>query len=220
MTPDRDTAHALLARLYPDRHATAVGRATLAQVAGGKGSDDAEFDDDTVFVGSFPGVTVVCSRELTHRRPSAVGVNWLHTLASENIYLIVSDAAGGWGSFGAWEQGTLRRAFGAGAIEFYEDEGIPFLWERPYWSGEHPMRWPADAVPHPEALPFHPRRLVEAANAAWLGFRYVGRGDGEPAPADIEVWSFALHRPGEPVPPTASTAQQTKRSWWRRAAGL
>lgn len=219
-TPDRDTAHALVTRLHPDRHVTAGGRATLAQVAAGKGPDDTEFDDNTVFVGSFPGVTVVCSRELIHRRPSAVDANWLHTLASENTYLIVSDAAGGWGSFAAWERGTLRRAFGAGAIEFYEDEGIPFLWERPYWSGEHPMRWPAGSVPHPEALPFHPRRLVEAANAAWLGFRYVGRTEGEPEPSGIDVWSFILHRPGEATPPAAPAGQQPTRSWWRRAVGL
>lgn len=206
-TPERDTAHALLARLYPDLRSTPLGRVSLRQAT-------REAADGTVFVGSFPGVTVVCSTDLAFRRPSSLPDSTVHTLACEHTYLIVSDAPGSWGAFGAWHRGTPRRAFGAGAVEFFEDDGLPFLWERPFWSGEYPIRWPAGVPPHPQALPFHPRRLVEAANAAWLGFRYVGCLDDEPRPEEIEVWAFTLRDPTGSEPVAAPAPR--RRRWWRR----
>ncbi|WP_435277992.1 DUF6928 family protein [Rhodococcus yananensis] len=202
--PERDTAQALLTRLYPERGSVPLGRVSLRQATTSSG-------DDTVFVGCFPGVTVVCTADLAFRRPSLLPDPTLHTLACEDTYLIVSDAPGAWGAFGAWHRGTPRRAFGAGAVEFFEDDGLPFAWERPFWSGEHPIRWPAGVPPHPQSLPFHPRRLVDAANAAWLGFRFVGCPDDEPRPDDIEVWAFALRDPApDPHPATPARRRRTR----------
>ncbi|MEE2033212.1 DUF6928 family protein [Rhodococcus chondri] len=212
--PDCGAAQRLLQRLFPEQNADPVGRVSLRRAAGG--SDDADGGAAQVFVGSYPGVTVVCSRDLMFRRPSTLPERWIHTLASEQTYLVVSDPPGAWGAFGAWERGTLRRSFGASPVEFFEDEGIPFVWERPFWAGDHPISWPAHIAPHPQALPFHPRRLVDTANAAFLGYRYVGRTDGELDPDDVEVWGFALRSQDEPDPPPSGTAPVRHR-WWRRA---
>lgn len=209
--PDPEAARALLGRLFPDRHPAAIGRVPLSLAAHGGDPGGKQ-----VFVGSYPGVTVVCSSELSLRTPSQLPLRWRQTLAAEHTFLTVSDAPGAWGAFAAWERGTLRRAFGASTVEFFEDEGVPFAWERPFWAGEHPIRWPAEVAPPPHSLPFHPRRLVEHANAAWLGFRYVGRLAAEPDPADIEVCGFELRDREE----TAPAPRRRRPSWWRRTARL
>lgn len=71
----------------------------------------------------------------------------------------------------------------------------------------------AERTPSPESLPFHPRKLVEEAHGAWLGFRYVGRRDDELDPRNIDTWSFTLRTP---VPQISVPAPKT--SWWRRLA--
>lgn len=209
--PDPEASRVLLGRLFPGRRPVDLGRVPLTQAA--QGGDPGK---QQVFVGSYPGVTVVCSSELHLRTPSALPLRWRQTLAAEHTFLTVSDPPGAWGAFAAWERGTLRRAFGASTVEFFEDEGVPFPWEHPFWAGRHPIRWPADITPPAQSLPFHPRRLVEQANAAWLGFRYVGRPATEPDPAGIEVWAFELLDKDEPV----IAPRRTRPSWWRRAARL
>lgn len=204
---DRKTAHALVGRLHPGMSSEPLDRVPLAQAAAG--------DPGRVYVGSFPGVTVVCSRDLAATRPSQLPESWRRTVASENTYLVVSDPTGARGAVGAWRRGMLRRAFDATPVDIAEDDGLPFVWERPFWGGEFPIRWPLDVLPDPQALPFHPRRFAEAANAAWLGFRYTGRAGGELDPHEIEVWGFEVYREGE-RPPTArdEPARPPARRWW------
>jgi len=207
--PDRDSAHALVGRLYPDLNSVPLERVPLVEAA-------ACTERDRVYVGSYPGVTVVCSPDLP-QQPSETPETWTHTLGSEHTYLIRSDPPRALGAFAQWHHGELRRAFSATTVDIFEDHGVPFVWERPFWAGDHPVRWPVDVTPPPQALPFHPRRLVETANAAWLGFRYIGRESGEPDPADIEVWRFGLYRDGE-TPPLATDftppPERRRRRWW------
>ncbi|BDB59128.1 MAG: DUF6928 family protein [Rhodococcus sp. (in: high G+C Gram-positive bacteria)] len=208
-SPDRDAAQALLSRLFPDLQVDPGGRVPLAEAG-----DACEDDGVEQFrIGSYPGVTVVSSPRFALRHPSELPAMWLRTPAAERTCLLASDPAGAWGSFAVWECGTLRRSFGANTVEFFEDQGLPFVWERPFWAGEHPLRWPPNVPPPPESLPFHPRKLVEEAHGAWLGFRYVGRRDDELDPRNIETWSFTLRTP---VPQISVPAPKT--SWWRRLA--
>ena len=208
-SPDRDAARALLSRLVPEFQVDPGARVPLAD-AGGTGEDDGA---EQFRVGSYPGVTVVSSPRFALRHPSELPTMWLRTPAAERTCLLASDPAGAWGSFAVWECGRLRRGFGANTVEFFEDQGIPFVWERPFWAGEHPLRWPPNVPPPPESLPFHPRKLVEEAHGAWLGFRYVGRRDDELDPRNIDTWSFTLRTP---VPQISVPAPKT--SWWRRLA--
>ncbi|UYP19705.1 hypothetical protein OED52_03850 [Rhodococcus sp. Z13] len=232
--PDRDAARALLTRLFPDRRADPLDCVPLTEAAG-----TLDGDEERICVGSYPGVTVVSSPRFALKQPSALPEMWLHTPAADRTLLLVSDPPGAWGAFAMWERGRLRRAFGANTVEFFEDRGLPFVWEGPYWGGEHPLRWPPNVTPPPASLPFHPRKLVEEAHAAWLGFRYVGRRDDEPDPAEFRVWRFALRAHDAPLPappveprpvsvtepetvsevtsvPEAGTAPEPRASWWRR----
>lgn len=151
-SPDRDAAQALLSRLFPDLQVDPGGRVPLTE-AGDTGKDDGV---ERFWIGSYPGVTVVSSRRFALRHPSELPAMWLRTPAAERTCLLASDPAGAWGSFAVWECGTLRRSFGANTVEFFEDQGLPFVWERPFWAGEHPLRWPPNVPPPPESLPFHP----------------------------------------------------------------
>lgn len=211
--PDRVAARAILERLFPDRRVVPGERTTLTglgRTATGDPIDGTETEE--VFVGSYPGVTVLSSPRLALRNPSQLPTRWLHTLASRRTYLLASHPPGAWGSFAAWEHGSLLRSFGANTLEFFEDEGLPFPWERPFWSGLHPIRWPAGIPVPPQPLPFHPRKLVEEAHAAWLGLRYVGRRDDELDPGTIDVWSYTLAPASAPVPERIPPP----RPWWQR----
>lgn len=209
--PDRDSAHALVGRLYPNLNSVPMQRVPLVEAA-------ACAEPDRVYVGSYPGVTVVCSPDLPQRQPSETPETWTHTLGSEHTYLIRSDPPRAWGAFAQWHHGELRRAFSATTVDIFEDHGVPFVWERPFWAGDHPVRWPVHLPAPPQALPFHPRRLVETANDSWLGFRYIGAGTGGLDPAGIEVWRFGLYRDGEtpPATPDSVTPGEQRRRWWHR----
>ncbi|MGV9745896.1 DUF6928 family protein [Rhodococcus zopfii] len=210
--PARDSAQALVGRLYPHLNSVPLERVPLAEAV-------ACAEPDRVHVGSYPGVTVVCSPDLPQRRPSSIPETWTHTLGSEYTYLIRSDPPRAWGAFAQWHHGELRRAFSATTVDIFEDQGVPYVWERPFWAGDHPVRWPVDIPPPPQALPFHPRRLVETANDAWLGFRYIGGDPGGLTPAGIEVWRFGLYRDGEIPPGTSDPApprERRGRRWWHR----
>lgn len=214
--PDREAARALVERLFPGRTVVSGDSTVLTEiardpVAGGSADNTVE----QVYVGSYPGVTVVSSPRLMTKIPSQLPSWWLRTPASRCTYLLASHPPGAWGSFAAWENGVLRRSFGANTIEFYEDTGLPFTWERPYWAGDHPIRWPAGIVVPSDPLPFHPRKLVEEAHAAWLGFRYVGRRDDEIDPGTIRLWSFTV---GTPSPSLSEPVTAPRRRWWQRRA--
>lgn len=216
--PIRESAHALVGRLYPNLNSIPLERVPLVEAV-------ACTDPDRIHVGSYPGVTVVCSPDLSQRQPSKIPGTWTHPLGSEDTYLIRSDPRRAWGAFAHWHHGELRRTFSATTVDIFEDDGVPFVWEGPFWAGAHPVHWPVDMSPPPQALPFHPRRLVEAANDSWLGFRYIGAESGSPDPAGIEVWRFGLYPDGG-TPPAASDPitprqrrprrQQRQRRWFRR----
>lgn len=173
-----------------------------------------------VFIGSYPGLTVVCGATLARNRPSLLDDSWTRPLASERTYLVCADAATPWGAFAFWDRGALRRSFSATSAHIHENVGLPLVWEREYWAGEHPAAHPLSTLPDPQALPFHPGEFADAANAQWLGFRY-----GTPTPtderqaADLRVCGFTLYAAGEEPPLTSADPEiRGLRRWWRRLA--
>ncbi|MEO7077689.1 MAG: hypothetical protein ABIY38_02250 [Rhodococcus sp. (in: high G+C Gram-positive bacteria)] len=202
-TSDWDTASALAGRLFPDRVAVPSQLSPVSAVAG--------VGPDEIYIGAYPGVTVVCSAELTVATPSTLPEPWIHPLAAERTYLVMTDPETAWGAFAYWERGTLRRSFSATPIYIYEDSGLPLVWERRFWAGEHPLVYPPGVLPDPLSLPFHPQEFAEAANSEWLGYRYTGapRGD-EFDPISLQVCGFTMHAPGqeprrvEQAPPEAA----------------
>ncbi len=212
---DHRAARAFAGRMYPDLPVASAGSGALA--------DHAAPDAPRVYIGSFPGLTVVCAAELVSPRPSRVPPAWVRPLASERTYLVATDPARRWGGFAWWERGVLRRAFSATAIHIIEDEGLPGTWELPFWSGRRPQRRPAGALPDPRELPFDPQEFADGASRTWLGFGFTVPEEGgdveAPDPAEIVLSGFRLdgidESPAQPVQFVAPDDQHRRR-WFRR----
>ncbi|WP_306364566.1 hypothetical protein [Nocardia sp. CC227C] len=208
--PDPDAAFALAKQLNPDRDVVPAASGTMKVWAGP--------DPESVYIGCYPGVTVVCSTQAALARPTRLPELLVRPLASEHTFLVSYDLAMGWGAFAYWERGEFRRAFSATRVNILEDEGLPRVWERPYWAGEHPIQLRAGELPDPQFLPFDPPDFADAANAEWLGFRYRNGATSAPGvapediptladmplmPEEIEVCGFSLFPKGQAPKPEA-----------------
>ncbi|MGW0173010.1 DUF6928 family protein [Rhodococcus sp. NPDC003322] len=211
--PDAEAAHALAGRMYPETVAVPLHSAPLAGSAAPTGRE--------IFIGSYPGLTVVCGPNLALNKPSLLDESWTRPLASERTYLVSADAATPWGAFAYWERGALRRSFSATSSFIHENVGLPLVWEREFWAGEHPAHHPIATLPDPQSLPFDPGEFADAANAQWLGFSHCPpTPDAELSAGDLAVCGFALYASGE-EPLTSPDEPEIRglRKWWRRLAG-
>ncbi|MFF0630951.1 DUF6928 family protein [Nocardia sp. NPDC004151] len=188
--PDPDAAFALARQLNPDRDVVPAASGSMKVWAGP--------DPESVYIGCYPGVTVVCSTQAALPRPTRLPELLVRPLASEQTYLISYDLSLGWGAFAHWERGEFRRSFSATRVNILEDEGMPRVWERPYWAGEHPIVLTPGELLDPQLLPFDPPGFADAANEQWLGFRYRGHTSANAlTPDHIEVCGFSLYPKGE-----------------------
>ncbi|MGV9821592.1 DUF6928 family protein [Nocardia xishanensis] len=200
--PDPEAALALAKQLYADRDVVPIMVGTLGGCAGP--------DLDEVYIGCYPGVTVLCSAQAALSRPTRLPELLVRPLASDHTYLISFDTAINWGAFAHWERGEFRRAFSSTRVNILEDEGLPLVWERPFWAGEHPVRWHAGELPDPQTLPFDPPDFADAANNEWLGFHYrAPAAQGALVPGDIAVCGFTLYPKG--AAPDHSTLVDSER---------
>ena len=212
--PDEDAARALAGRLFPG--------AVIAPRAVGPLSSSAGVDGRGIFIGCYPGITVVCSPQLAIPHPSALPEDWVRPLASEFTHLIAMDPDRAWGAFATWVRGTLRRSFSATTINILEDSGMPLVWERTFWAGERPIAHPPGILPDPQSLPFDPQDFADEANQRNLGFRYSHTPDTSGLdPAGIIVCGFELFAEGEEpprraAPPVAPDAKSHSMFRWRR----
>lgn len=185
--PDPAAAWALARQLHPDLDIVPTTRDTIEHRAGPERGE--------IYLGCYPGLTLLCSTQATRARPTGLPELLVRPLASEHTYLVAFDTAHGWGAFAHWERGELRRAFSSTRLNILQDEGLPMVWERPFWAGEHPIRRQPGEVPDPLALPYDPTLFADAAHREWLGFGYGDTRDGL-SPADIPVCGFALRPKG------------------------
>ncbi|MFI5715421.1 DUF6928 family protein [Nocardia sp. NPDC051750] len=196
--PDPDAAYALARQLHPGLDIQPTVPATLADAAGP--------EPDELFIGCYPGLTLLCSAYAARVHPTEIPELLVRPLAEEHTYLVSFDLEYGWGSFAHWERGGLRRAFSSTRLNILQDQGLPHIWERPHWAGEHPIQWRAGELPDPLVLPFDPPGFADTANYEWLGFRYFPEVIGPPGPEDssaaahdrptpddIRVFGFRLH---------------------------
>jgi len=188
--PDSTASQALARQLHPGFEVSPTMVGTLGGCAGP--------DVDEVYLGCFPGVTVLCSALAARIHPSAIPEMLVRPLASEHTFLVSFDTVHGWGSFAHWERGELRRAFSSTRLNILEDEGLPLVWERAFWAGEHPVQWRPWDLPDPQTLPFDPPDFANAAGHEWLGVQYrAPAADGELTPSDIPVCGFSLRSKGQ-----------------------
>ncbi|WP_040773970.1 DUF6928 family protein [Nocardia pneumoniae] len=211
--PAPEAALALAKQLHDDCDVRPIMVGTLAGCAGPEAGQ--------VYIGCYPGVTVLCSAAAVRVHPTAIPELLVRPLASEHTYLVAFDAKHGWGAFAHWERGELRRSFSSTRVNILEDEGLPLVWERPYWAGEHPVRWRAGELPDPQTLPFDPLDFADAANNEWLGFHYrAPAAAGALVPGDIPVCGFTLYPKGHAPEPARQVPADGETHAAQRKRGL
>lgn len=171
---DPGFARRLLSRLFPKVTVASLGTFPLNRSASaGKGE---------IYIGSFPGLTVVQTPIDARVKPSETDQVWLKLVEAPTVLAFSYDPDSGVSGFARWESGKLVRSFAAADDRIVEDEGMPLPFERPYWAGEFPLE---GAENNPLALPFSTSALLHAAHRDWLGF------DLEPGGIDVPVDGFA-----------------------------
>lgn len=173
---DPGFARRLLSRLFPTTTVASLGSFPLNRSAStGPGE---------IYIGSYPGVTVVQTPVEGPVRPSTTDPTWLRLVEAPTVLAFCHDPESGVSGFARWESGRLTRSFAGADDRIAEDEGIPLPFERPYWAGEFPLE-NAEDIPPALALPFSPSVLLHAAHRDWMGF------DLDPGGLDVPVHGFA-----------------------------
>jgi hypothetical protein len=180
--PDIEVTTALVQRVHPGY--------TVDYHSPGNLGDDVYPTYDMTYAAAWGGVDLVCDRRFTEvllsdlpphlaQLCAARRTTILHTMHSISDYV----------SFAVWEHGTLVRALALSPAKgIVENIGEPLDFERPYWSGHHPVPTHGpDEEPYP--FPFHPLDLGEAALRAFFGFIL----EGHRQPDDLDPYHVPLH---------------------------
>ncbi|WP_019200787.1 hypothetical protein [Tsukamurella sp. 1534] len=162
-----------------------------------------------VYVASYGGLTVVTHDGLRVSRPSELDDAWWDLVPAKRAFLLIADAERAIGGFAHRQDGTVRRSFSGHPLDILENDGLPELFEGPFWAGEHPLTYAEGVEPDPRALPFHPMEFAEQANRELLGFRFTHPlAPTDLDPARIQVIDFVpAGTPPEPPRPDMAPPQ-------------
>jgi hypothetical protein len=179
-TLDRAAALGLVGRVFPGRIVEQVFVGSL---------DDGYPEEGVANVGCFPGLEVICERNLQVDPPSQLDRRLVEASAGRRLYLHMMHSVVDWAAFALWEDTRLVRSLSAwpdGGI--VENIGAQLAFEAPFWAGERPAVIDPDPDEPPYPLPFHPLELGEEALRWFFGFVY----EGEPRPGDLDPSEVAL----------------------------
>ncbi|WP_372495475.1 DUF6928 family protein [Gordonia sputi] len=216
VTNDVDAAKKLASAIYGDSVLVPSVDTNLAAAM--------DSDDSQVYAGFYGPLTVVSCSLFATSKPSTLTrtVETIRTAASipesAAAVLLYTEPDSATGVFARWEGGTLRRSFAADPVSIIEDDGLPYPFEKPFWGGEHPLRYAPGVAPDPLALPFHPQQLAEQGNREWLGFRFTRPlAPSDLEPLTIPVTGFAI-RPADYEPTEADDERYREASTTAAAA--
>lgn len=133
--------------------------------------------DDELFIGCYPGVSVVAAVDFAIDNPSQLPQRFLSVGTSGNVYLYAMHSVVDWFAFAVWRNGQLQRALSLAPDNgIIEDIGPRLDFEEPYWNGEHPVDDPEEELEEDERYPFvfHPLDLGEAALREFFGYQLEG----------------------------------------------
>ena len=189
VTNDENAAQALATDLFPDMTLLPIGQCDLVEAAVPAA--------DQLFVGVYRSLAVVTGPILRTSSPSTLPEQWTAALPAQATVFLNTDPEYSVGAFARWEDGILRRSFAANPVDIYENIGLPFIFEGPFWAGERPLVYAEGAIPDPQALPFHPQEFAEEAMRSWLGFRITTpRDPSDSDPHSIQLSGFAIRPKG------------------------
>jgi hypothetical protein len=162
--------------------------------------------EGTVYAGSFPGIDVLCDRDVMGYLPSELPARYLDAAAGRRVILHAMHSVTSSFSYATWENGSLVRSLcWAPDDGIIENIGDPLPFEAPYWAGEHPA---GDRSP----ILLHPLQLgCETALRALFGFAIEGRRQ----PTDIDAQSVKLA--GFQVPPAHPITKEMLAEFMRTA---
>lgn len=175
---DRTASLALAQAMFPDESLTEAGDGKLCYT---------NPPDDEIFVGVFPGVSIIAAGEFDIDFPSQLPERFLRTLRFRKVYLHAMHSAIDWFAFAIWQDGELIRALSLSPDSgILEDLGTKLDFEAPFWNGEHPVDEDEDDLDDDERYPFvfHPLELGEAVLGNLFG--YVLEGEQRLALYDAE----------------------------------
>lgn len=179
---DAAATRALVAATHPGWEGTASSNADLLS--------GCYPPEGTVYAGSFPGIDIMCDRDVMDYLPSEFPARYLDAASGRRVILHAMHSVTDTFVYAIWENGSLIRSLGLSPGDgIMENIGDPLPFEEPYWADEHPV---GGGYP----LPFHPLELGgDAALRALFGFVIEGLGQ----PTDIDAESVKLA--GFQVPP-------------------
>jgi hypothetical protein len=177
---DLSAREALKNRPLLDRDATARLARELFPTENLEPLDDGDLSytcppDSEIFIGCFPGVSVIAAKEFGIDYPSRLPRRFIVAGGSGMVYLHAMHSVVDWFAYAQWVNGNLVRSLSLSPDSgILEDIGARLPFEEPYWSGQHPA---VDDGEDDYPFPFHPLELGEAALAELFGYQLEGTVD-------------------------------------------
>jgi hypothetical protein len=184
---DRDASHVVAKELFPSEKLEEIEDGDLSYTCPQR---------KEIYVGCFPGVSIVAADEFGVDYPSRLDQRFLRFARGEKVYLHAMHSVVDWFAYAIWERGQLLRSLSLSPDHgVIEDIGARRAFEEPYWAGEHPVGEPGGKPPD-YPFPFHPLDLGEAALLDLFGYQLEGIIDeDELQPEDIPLVGFKRVRP-------------------------
>jgi hypothetical protein len=145
--------------------------------------------DDEILTGRYDHVSILSASEFGLDYPSKLDKDFVNLMKSKRTYLFAMHSVVDFFAFGVWENGELRRSFGASPDSgILEDVGEKFDFELPYFNGEHAVGDEDDDPDNAYPLPFHPLEFGEHVLRELVGYGFEG-----PMPTDgLDPFDFSL----------------------------
>jgi len=156
---NREATQKLASALFPDEKLEPIGDGDLSYT---------NPPNNEVYIGCFPGVSVVAAKEFGIDYPSKLPQRFIDVGGNGTVTLHAMHSVVGWFAYAVWVNGKLVRSLSLSPEGIMEDIGQRLPFEEPYWSGMHSEGY--DDLP----FPFHPLELGEAALKDRFGYQLEG----------------------------------------------
>jgi hypothetical protein len=162
---DRAATLELATRLFPKDELEPIGEGTLWDTCPA---------DDELYVGCFPGVSILAAKEFGIDCPSKLAASFIAGGGGGSVYLHAMHSAVDWFAFALWTNGKLVRSLSLSPdTGILEDRGSRLSFEEPFWSGQYPVM-DGEEKDDEYPFPFHPLELGEAALKEFFGYQLEG----------------------------------------------
>lgn len=187
---DRQKSAEFVQQLFPAARFETIDDGNLAYNCCPRGKD--------IYIGCFPKLSIVAAKEFGIDYPSKLPASFLNINYGKTVYLHAMHSVVDWFAYAIWENGKLIRSLSLAPDNgVIEDIGVRREFERPYWSGDHPVFEPGE---EDQSYPFafHPLDLGDAALLDMFGYQIEGYEESSYIdPEEIPLIGFKRKRSGQ-----------------------